>query len=221
MLFSKGIYLRHSTVDIYIQIQQKILYGDYAPASALIETELAEEYGVSRNTIKKVLLMLESKSLVTIEPNKSARVRSYTLNEVLDYMQIREVLEGLIVQLAVPHITEEQIASLQEALSKMKEYLDNKELLKYSECNYQFHQIIYDACPNHTLIEIVVGLKNQISKFGAKTILIPGRDEQSYREHTAIFDSIVRHDCESASILVQRHIHNVAQTIREYGKLIL
>jgi DNA-binding GntR family transcriptional regulator len=213
--------LRHNTIDICIQIQQKILYGEYAPASALIETELAGEYGVSRNTIKKVLLMLASKSLVTIEPNKSAKVRSYTLNEVLDYMQIREVLEGLIVQLAVPHITEEQITKLKEELSQMKDHIKKRELLAYSECNYRFHQIIYDACSNRTLIEIVVGLKNQISKFGAKTILIPGRDEQSYREHIAIFDSIVRHDYESASVLVQRHIHNVAQTIREYGKLIL
>ncbi len=212
--------MRNSAADVFVQVRDKILSGEYPPATALVEADMAEQYGVSRNTIKKVLLMLENKGLVFIEPNKSTKVRSYTLHEVLDQMQIREVLEELIVQLTVPLITDGQLDMMRNILAQMKEHLNKHELLMYSEKNKQFHQIIYDTCPNISAVEMVILIKNRISKFNAKTILIAGRDIQSYREHQEILNAIEQKNKEQAALLMRRHIINVAQTMKEYDRLL-
>lgn len=208
------------SVIVYEDLKAKIEKGIYSPAESLPEVELATEYGVSRNTIKKVLLMLANDNLVSIERNKSAKVRSYSLKEVLDFLELRSDLEGFIARKAVPAITDAQIVAMEGILSEMKEFQAKRELLSYSQRNQLFHQILYDACPNRTAVDVTVALKKQMSKYNTKTILIPGRDAQSFSEHSAILDAVRRRDADEAGRLVSRHIDNVRQTFREHYDLL-
>ena len=94
---------------VYSDLKNKIQTGELPPSSRLHEQELSQLYSVSRNTIKKALLMLENEGLVVIEENKGAKVRTYSMEEVLEYLDIRSCLEGFIVERAVPVITEDKI----------------------------------------------------------------------------------------------------------------
>ena len=122
---------------------------------------MANEYEVSRNTIKKALLMLERDTLVTIEQNKGAKVRSYSLAEVLEYLQLRSVMEGFITRLACSVLKEEDLLKLEKILKAMQNFKDKRELVSYSEHNQKFHQIIYDACPNKTAANFLASLKGR------------------------------------------------------------
>jgi DNA-binding GntR family transcriptional regulator len=207
--------MANQTTQVYEALKKKIIKGDYSPSESLPEQELSNQFSVSRNTIKKVLLMLEKESLVTIELNKGAKVRSYSLNEVLEFLELRSCLEGFIIRNAVPVITEEQILDLENTLNIMKQYYENHELLLYSQNNQIFHQTIYDACPNRTAVNMTINLKNQMRKYNTKTILIPGRDNQSFSEHHAIFEAVKNRDAELAQALMSRHILNVRKTFEE------
>lgn len=202
----------NSTTMVYESLKDKILRGVYSPSASLPEVELATEYNVSRNTIKKALLMLENDSYVTIEMNKGAKVRSYSSQEVLDYLQLRVELEGFITRLAVPCITEEQLQRLEGIFAQMGQRREAKDLMGYSALNQQFHAIIYDACPNKTATEILVKLKLQMRKYNMKTILVPGRDVCSYQEHKAILDAIRQRDAAAAEAAVRKHVSSVRQT---------
>lgn len=208
------------SVTVYEDLKSKIEKGVYSPAESLPEVELATGYGVSRNTIKKVLLMLARDSLVSIERNKSAKVRSYSMKEVLDFLELRSDLEGFIARKAVPVITDAQIAEMERILGEMKRHYEKHELLPYSQRNQQFHQILYDSCPNRTAVEVTLNLKKQMSKYNTKTILIPGRDAQSFAEHSAILDAVKRRDAEAAGSLISSHISNVRQTFQEHYALL-
>lgn len=207
--------MANQTTEVYNSLKNKIITGEYFPSESLPEQELSNQYGVSRNTIKKVLLMLEKERLVTIELNKGAKVRSYSLSEVLEFLELRACLEGFITRKAVPVITEEQITELGKILKIMKGHYDNQQLLLYSQNNQLFHNIIYTACPNKTAVEMTTNLKNQMSKYNTKTILIPGRDSQSFAEHSAIYDAIKNRDPDLAESLMVRHISNVRKTFEE------
>lgn len=206
--------------EVTNQLRDKIQAGEYKPGSQLIETDLAIVFKASRNTVQRALLTLMGEGLVIIEKNKGAKVRAYSLTEILDYAQIREALEGLIISLAVEFIQEKQIEEMDEILALMKEDLRKRDLLEYSNKNKRFHQIIYDACPNRKAVEQVGIIKAQISKFNAKTILIPGRDEQSFQEHESILAAIRSKNAEAAREAIQTHIRHVAQKIAEYDRLI-
>ena len=104
---------------VYENLKERIEQGYYSPAESLPEIDLANEYNVSRNTIKKALLMLENDAFVTIEQNKGAKVRSYSKVEVLEFLELREELEGFIVRLAVPCFDAKAVKKLEELTAEM------------------------------------------------------------------------------------------------------
>lgn len=212
--------MTNQTKEVYNSLKDKILKGEYSPSESLREQDLSSQYGVSRNTIKKCLLMLEKEGLVTIELNKGAKVRSYSLEEVLEFLELRATLEGFIIRKAVPAFTEEQISKLEETFNVMKQHYDNHELVEYSQGNQRFHKIIYDACPNRTAVDLTINLKNQMRKYNTKTILIPGRSTQSYAEHLAILEAIKNRDDALAEALMFSHINNVRKTFKENYSLL-
>lgn len=212
--------MANPTTIVYRTLKEKIINGVYSPSESLPEQELANQHGVSRSTIKKVLLMLEKENLVTIELNKGAKVRSYSLDEVLEFLELRAHLEGFIIRQAVSAISDAQIELLEQTLNIMKQYYEKQLLLEYSQNNQIFHQTIYDACPNRTAVEVTRNLKNQMSKYNTKTILIPGRDKQSLAEHSAILQAIKSRDAELAEVLMSRHITNVRDTFQKNFSLL-
>lgn len=213
--------MRSQTTDVYESLKRAIVDGEYLPAESLTEQDLAHQYGVSRNTVKKVLLMLEKENLVVVERNKSAKVRSFSAEDVEQYLEVREVIEGLVIRLAVPHITAEQIGKMEEIFEAMAAHAKANEFVAYSRCNHMFHSMIYDACPNVRAVEMARNLKDQLKKYNFKTILVPGRQTQSIEEHKAILDTIRQGDVELAEILMCRHIASVRTTFRENYALLL
>lgn len=202
----------NQTMLVYEKIKEKIERGIYSPAESLPEVELAKEFDVSRNTIKKALLMLENDSYVTIEQNKGAKVRSYAMEEVVDYLQLRVELEGFLIRLAIPHFTQGDITQLQEIFAAMGECHKANDLLGYSALNSKFHGIIYQACPNKTATDLLLRLKTQMRKYNTKTILVPGRGEDSYAEHAAILAAIQNRDAAEAEACMRLHVDNVRKT---------
>ncbi|MBQ9300464.1 MAG: GntR family transcriptional regulator [Clostridia bacterium] len=208
--------VQNQTTHVYESLKKRIDEGFYSPAENLREAALAEEYSVSRNTIKKALLMLENDAYVSIEQNKGARVRSYSKTEVLDFLQLREVLEGFVASLTAPVISDADLALLQNKIDQMAQRKAAGDLLGYSALNREFHTVIYDACPNRMAVEMLTKLKNQMKKYNSKSILIPGRSDHSLEEHSAVLEAMRNHDAQTARELMQQHIHNVREVYDQY-----
>jgi len=109
---------------------------------------------------------------------------------------------------------------MEDILLSMKGHLINHNLLEYSNGNRLFHGIIYEACPNRTAVDMTMNLKNQMSKYNTKTILVPGRDTQSFSEHTAILDAIKDRNSELTEVLMRHHIANVRRTFEDNFSLL-
>lgn len=205
---------------IYMELKNNIIRGDYPSSFALTETDLANKFGVCRNTVKKSLMMLESDGLVTLERNKGAKVKVYSIEEVLEFLEVREELECLIIRNAIKTISNEQIEKMASLLAEMKQMKESKNLLGYSNCNREFHKIIYSACTNRTAVDMVIHLKDQMKKYNNKTILVPGRDEASLSEHTKILEAFKNRDEKSAELYMRLHLRNVSNTFRDNHSLL-
>lgn len=210
----------NQTTMVYEKLKNRIENNYYSPAESLPEVELATEYNVSRNTIKKALLMLENDGYVTIEQNKGAKVSSYSKTEVLDYLQLRIELEGFIVRLAVFQFSKKDFRRLDNILSEMEKKLTENDLLGYSNLNHQFHETIYNICPNKSATDLLIRLKKQMRKYNAKTILIPKRGISSFEEHKEILTAIHNGDAYTAEICMRKHIENVRKAFEDYYPLL-
>lgn len=210
----------NQTGTVYEKLKERIDQGYYSPAESLPEVELATELDVSRNTIKKALLMLETDGYVVLEPNKGAKVRSYSKQEVLEFLQLRVELEGFIVRLAAENFNKKSLAKLEGIFEKMSACREANDLMGYSALNQQFHSLIYENCPNRTAAELLINLKGRMRKYNGKTILVPGRDAHSYEEHRQILEAIKAGDAAAAEAAVRKHVESVRKTFEDYYALL-
>ncbi|WP_235048620.1 GntR family transcriptional regulator [Geobacillus sp. WSUCF1] len=151
-----------------------------------------------------------------MEENKGATVKSFTVKEVSNYFEIREALEGLIIRSAVERLTEEDLRQMEEICEKMETYLDMGDFEEYSQLNKRFHDMIYRASDNQQAVEMVNLIKGQLLRYHLRTILIPGRKENSAKEHQQIYRALKERNAEEAENAVRRHIANIRKTIEEH-----
>jgi DNA-binding GntR family transcriptional regulator len=212
--------LRDQTNQVHQELRQRILDGVFRPSESLTEVALATELGVSRNTIRKALLKLENENLVVIEENKRARVRWFTAEEVMQYLEVRELLEGFVIRQSLPFLGKAQLDEMRATLSEMKKCLEARELVQYSQHNWRFHDAVYRVCPNRPAVDMIMVIKNQLKRYNIKTILIQGRGENSLEEHGKILSALEEQDADEAEELMRRHIANLREVLRSHFELL-
>jgi DNA-binding GntR family transcriptional regulator len=214
-------HVKQNATDLtYQQIKQKILAGEYAPAQRLIETSLAEDLGRGRHNVRAALDRLHTEGLVQIEPNRGATVKSLDLAEVLDILIAREALEAEVAYLAAERIEANQIQRLAACLDVMQEALREGGYDRYSATNKIFHQIIYEASGNQTMLQLVTSLRQRLARLQIRIILIPGRTEQTIAEHEAIFQALQAHDASAAKRAARAHLRSLRAAIQKAWQLI-
>jgi DNA-binding GntR family transcriptional regulator len=93
---------RISTVDaIAVALRTRILDGELPAGERLREVELTEAYGVARHSLRAALRALAAEGLVTIEPNRGARVAELTPADVGALFELRAALELEAARLAL------------------------------------------------------------------------------------------------------------------------
>lgn len=199
----------------YEYIKERILNGVFKPSQKLTENKLAEDINVSRSTVKKALMMLEKENLVTVEMNKGATIKSFTLEEMMNYLEMREVLEGLIGRKAALNIMDNDLVRLEELFSEMSTLIQENRFDEYSKKNRLFHQIIYQASNNPEAVKMINTIKTQLNRSYFRTILVPGRKDLSIKEHEAILKALQSRDPVKCEEAVKKHIMNIRELIQD------
>lgn len=205
----------------YEYIRERIIDGTFRPSQHLVEVQLAEEIGVSRNTIKKVLLQLSEEKLVAIEDNKGASVASLSIDEIQQYYEVRCSLEMIVVRSAASIISDEDLDLLKSLYAEMLILKDNDDIDAYSAHNRMFHDVIYRASDKKIAVDMIRGIKNQMIRFQFRTMVVPGRADNSIKEHKALLEAMINHDPDAAVSAIQAHLVNVSATIVKYKSLFI
>ena len=200
--------------DGYVKLRDAIVSGRLQPNQRLIETELAEELGVGRAAVRTALTRLDQEGLVEHQPNRGARVRLVEEDEAVEILEARAALEGLAARHAALSRDDEDIRQIREVLAEMRELLDRGDLLVASDRNAVLHRRILAASGHFTAAQLIDGLNSQLVRYQYRTIMLPGRREDSYAEHEAIVDAIESGDGDAAEAAMRRHLSHVAEALR-------
>jgi DNA-binding GntR family transcriptional regulator len=83
-----------STVDALTEsLRARILSGELKPGTPLREEALSGEYEVARHSLRSALRTLQGEGIVQIEPNRGARVKSLSAEDVRGPSELRIALE--------------------------------------------------------------------------------------------------------------------------------
>ncbi len=194
---------RHPSKDAYTLILDAIDVGIYKPGDRLVESELAERFGVSRTPIREALQRLETQSLLERD-GRSLIVASLNHNQMAELYIVRRELEGLAARLAAKHATEEEIRVLQEMVAEDDALVDDPAAL--SRANRRFHEQIHLASHNRYLVQQLDLVHRTMALMATTSLAAQGRSEIAQSEHKGIVEAIAARDEEGAAKALKEHI---------------
>lgn len=197
------------------QLRQAILRGEMAPAQRLVENELAEQFGVTRASIRAALIDLESQGLVERIRNRGSRVRVVGVEEAVAITECRLVLEGLCAARTAAVVNDEQLAELTQLGTAMRKAVADGEPLTYSDLNHELHARIREFSGQLTAVELLERLNGQLVRHRFQLALRPGRPQQSLNEHLAMIEAIEARDPQAAEAAVRAHLTSVIEALRD------
>ena len=200
--------------DAYRQLRNEIVSGRFHPNERLVEAELARLLSAGRSAVRAALVRLDQEGLVTLEPNRGARVRLISDREALEIEEVRVILEQLIVRHAAQRVSAADLRDLRRSIAEMRQRLQEGNPMGYSELNAEFHQRIWRIADQQTAARLLANLKSQSIRFQYGTILRPGRTEQSLREHERIVETLASRDPDASEAAMQQHLSQVVGTLR-------
>jgi len=193
-------------------IREAIKNGTLQPRERLMEIQLADDLGVSRTPVREALRKLEQEGFIVMVPRKGAYVSDLSMKDVADVFEIRAALDGLAGGLAAERITEEELELMERMLVEKGEAINQNDIDKLVEADTRFHEAMYMASRNERLSNIISNLREQIQRFRLTSLSVPGRREDSLKEHRQILEAIQARDIQLARQLAQEHIEN-AETV--------
>jgi DNA-binding GntR family transcriptional regulator len=198
----------------YEALRQAIVIGSLQPNERLVEANLAREFGLGRSAVRTALARLEQDGLVEREPHRGARVRLIDEREAVEILEARAVLEGVAARHAAQNATAADVKRLRQILKEMRRLLNNGDLLRASDENAVLHRTLLEIADHPTVMRLISMLKSQLVRFQYRTIMLPGRTERSFEEHSAIIDAIAEGDPDAAEKAMRRHLSHVAEALR-------
>ena len=189
--------------DVYQMILEAIDVGVYRPGDRLVESELAERFGVSRTPVREALQRLETQSLLSRD-GRSLIVASLDHSQLAELYVVRSELEGLAARLAARHANAEEIAVLQEMIEDDKALVDQPNLL--SRANRRFHRQIHLASHNRYLFQQLDLVYRSMALMATTSLAATGRGETALAEHQTIVDAIRNRDEQAAYEALKAHI---------------
>jgi DNA-binding GntR family transcriptional regulator len=103
----------------YETLRSGILDGRYPAGQRLGELDLAADLGLSRTPVREALRRLGSEGLIEHLPNRGARVRTWTVEDLEETYELRAVVEGLAARRAASRVTPDVVARLAELADEM------------------------------------------------------------------------------------------------------
>jgi DNA-binding GntR family transcriptional regulator len=197
----------------YRRLRDEIVSGRLLPNERLVELDLSERLGVGRAAVRTALVRLEAEGLVTRERHRGAKVRLVDEREAIEILEARAVLEGLGVRHAAATATPADVDALTAILADMRGRLDAGDLLGASDENAALHRRLVAMSRHGTAERLIATLNSQIVRFQYRTILVPGRPERSFAEHSAIVTAVADGDPAAAEAAMREHLANVAAAL--------
>jgi DNA-binding GntR family transcriptional regulator len=190
--------------SLYTQLRTAVFNGEFRPGTILVETAVAESYGVSRTPVREALRALEKDGILQYR-GRHLMVRVTTLEEVMEIYDCRIVLEGTAAGWAARARSDNDLVLLELALNEMVKAADSSPF-EQATVNHAFHDGLWRSSHNATLVDLLSRLEVHIRRYPEPTVSRPGRWPAVLEEHAAIIEAVRRQDEEAAARLSREHM---------------
>jgi GntR family transcriptional regulator of gluconate operon len=194
-------------------IRQAILRGDLAPGQRLVESDIAEQLGVSRAPVREALRQLETEGLVVSAPHRGSFVAELSATDLREIYTLRAALESLAVRIVTEKASAETLAQLRQAVADMAGAAREGDLARLAALDMSFHEMLCRAAGHSRLLDIWLSMTAQIRAFIdlTNTLYLPA--DEVVRLHAEVVEHMEDGRAGEAERALARHILEVGERI--------
>jgi GntR family transcriptional repressor for pyruvate dehydrogenase complex len=234
----KKVRQRRLADDIVAQLEAMILEGTFRIGERLpAERALAEQFGVSRPSLREAIQKLVAKGLLVSRHGGGtfvAETLGSTFSDPLlqllenneeaqrDLLEFRHTLEGSCAYYAALRATELDRQRLREAFEALQACYDRDSASRAEEgaADANFHLAIAEASHNAVLLHTMRGLfdllkRNVVTNIGGMYALRDETRQMLMEQHRELYETIMARQAEKARQVIHRHIDYVQEVLAE------
>jgi GntR family transcriptional regulator of vanillate catabolism len=209
-----------------IAIRQLILNGEFSPGDRVAEIPLAEKLGVSRTPTRAAMSQLEQEGLLLSSATGGYTVRSFTLTEIREAIDVRGALEGLGAEIIAQRgLSRTALREFNDCLAKGDALVDAgvfrpEHFDIYVDMNTRFHALLLAEAANQAL-QRALEINDAYPFSAARTAVFDERHViENYRrlvvshaQHHAIVNALAAGEGGRANALMREHSNLAKQAL--------
>ncbi|MFJ4834224.1 FadR/GntR family transcriptional regulator [Streptomyces sp. NPDC088747] len=213
--------VRHEVVQLILDRELR------AGAPLPTETELMEDLGVSRNSVREALKALQALDIVDIRHGYGTYVGEASLTPLVDgltfrtlarsgddasalaeILQVREVLEEGLIRRVAGTLSEPELDGLESVVTRME--TAGREGGPFAELDREFHELLYASLGNALVPQLLGAFWAVFRRVsGVRGWTDDPAPEVTVRRHRDIVTALRAHDVEGAQRAMAVHFRGV------------
>jgi DNA-binding GntR family transcriptional regulator len=205
---------RGLTAAVADQLRTAIVDGELRPGQRLVQEELAQALGISREPVRQALRLLEAEGLVVHRPRRGVVVAPLAEQVVRDLYDVRAALDGLAARRAAGRLSPAQAKEARRLVATARRHLAHGNVPALLAEDRALHQLILEASGNHVAQDI---LRPQWDRIAAvmQAVLQSGYAHRAWNEHEVLLDAILAGDADRAEALAREHAWGAADMLSD------
>jgi len=200
------------------RLRTAIRDGVLRPGMRLVERDLAERLGMSRIPVREAIGRLVEEGLIYKSPHRGTFVYVPTPQEIEEISSLRVVLENFVIERVIAHWTDDLETELRHIVSLMRLAATHGDRHQLHECDYYFHNTLWNVANHSLLLEVVSGLRSRINRFlfEASELLPLAEVDPHIDAHDELIDVIKAGNTVNAQAMMTAHVLSAKTRILTY-----
>lgn len=203
----------------YREIKNKIIQGELAPLSDIVEERFQEELNISRTPIREAVQRLNKEGFVYIYARKGTIVSPINVEMIYSVYQARLLNEPYLSKEVCHDVPEEWLRQMKNSLEDSPFELAEMDYRHYyMALDYELHTKILSYCKNQFLKDALNIVNDHSQRIRIRTSSCNEDMGCSIQEHIAIVDAFLRRDPDQVEEATRNHIISSQQDAFKYNK---
>jgi DNA-binding GntR family transcriptional regulator len=198
---------------LVFDLRSQIVSGALEPGTRINLDVVARQHGVSRMPVRDAMKQLENEGLVTVYPRRGVVVSQLDPADITELYGIRITLERKSIELAVPRLTDANLAQMKAVLERM-DGLSGADKA-WSSGNERYHNIIIGRSGWPRLAAMIETLRANVQRYINAHSRLVGT-EIAQRQHWQIYEACHDRDVERAKDALAEHLQTSGDHLLEH-----
>ena len=199
--------------QVYQAILSEVSEGKFGLDSRLIQEEIAESLGVSRQPVQQALLLLRSHGLLRDAPGRGLMVAPLDPEHVRNLYEVRGMLDGLASCKAAERSSDLAGKEGPAFVARGREAVASRSIARMIATDMDFHFFLYSLSGNPLVAEMSAAHWSYLRRVMGEVLLHGETPGDIWDQHEAILNAVIAADPREAETIARHHISHASDTL--------